>query len=181
MNFSQTLLSATSNASLRCPALCKLVLPPVLRILRLRLTAELVKFATDFEIAYRTDCWNRVAQHFAVDATYEVRNADFACMLEGRDAIVDGFKRSLDGFDRHLRRKMFVVEGPHEDSEQLSFVWFGRYTASNAPTLELSARQTLSFCDGKISSLVDEYLPGYGAKATSWIETHRPNLNPTYK
>ena len=181
MKLSQNLLSATSNASLRYPSFCSLILPPVLRILGLQLTAKLLKYATDFEIAYRTDCWENVTQHFTEDATYEVRNADFACKINGRDAIVDGFKRSLNGFDRHLRRKMFVVDGPHEEPDQLSFIWFGRYTAPNAPTLELSAKQTLSFRENRISSLVDDFLPDYGVKATHWIETHRPDLDPAYK
>ena len=181
MRLPQTLLSATSNASLRYPFLCKLTLPPVLRVVGLRLTAKLVKYSSDFEKAYRTDRWDEVTQHFTADATYEIRNADFACKMEGRDAIIDGFKRSLDGFDRHLQREMKVVEGPHEDAERLSFVWLGQYTTPNAPALELSARQTLVFRDNKISALVDDFLPGYGAKATNWVETYRPDLNPAYK
>ena len=76
---------------------------------------------------------------------------------------------------------MFVVDGPHEEPDQLSFIWFGQYTAPNAPTLELSAKQTLSFRENRISSLVDDFLPDYGVKATHWIETHRPDLDPAYK
>ena len=109
-----------------------------------------------------------------------MRNTDFSCRIEGRNAIVAGFKKSLDGFDRHLKRTMHVVNGPSEDGDKLSFVWFGRYSHAGVPPLELSARQTLLFNDDKIKLLVDEFLPTYGENARTWIESHRPDLNPAY-
>jgi len=150
----------------------------------LKLTAKLIHYASDFEIAYKTDIWTEVASHFETDAVYEVRNTDFSCRIEGRDAIVTGFKKSLDGFDRHLKRTMkrtmYVVDGPNEHGNELSFVWFGQYSQAGIPPLELSARQTLLFNDGKIKLLVDEFLPNYGEDAGSWIATYRPDLNPAY-
>ena len=180
MKLPQLLLSATSNLSLRAPALSRPFLRVGLNCVGLKLTAQLLNFATDFEIAYKTDQWDNVARHFNADSTYEVRNTTFECTLNGRDAIVAGFRRSLDGFDRHLKRTMRVVDGPHENGNELSFTWLGSYFESGIPPLELSARQTLEFQDSRIIKLVDEYLSGYGEIAKNWIASHKPELNPSY-
>ena len=180
MRLPQCVLSAAGNLTLRAPSVCRSTLRPVLHLMGLKLTAKLLHYASDFEIAYKTDMWNEVAGHFTSDAVYEVRNTDFSCRIEGRNAIVAGFKKSLDGFDRHLKRTMHVVDGPSEDGDKLSFVWFGRYSHAGVPPLELSARQTLLFNDDKIKLLVDEFLPTYGENARTWIESHRPDLNPAY-
>ena len=176
----QFILSATSNLSLYAPRFCRPTLAPALKALGLIHTACLLEFATDFEIAYNDDCWDNVSLHFTEGAIYEIKNTSFACRLEGRDAIIAGFKKSLNGFDRHLTRRMWVVEGPYETSAKLSFVWHGVYSATGIPPLELSARQTLNFNGKKITHLTDDYLPGYGESARRWIEDHRPDLNPAY-
>ena len=181
MKLPQFIPSATSNLSLRAPRFCRPTFAPVLRALGLKHTACLLRYATDFEMAYNDDCWNNVAQHFTKDAIYEVKNTSFACRLNGCDVIITGFKKSLDGFDRHLTRRMRVVEGPSETSDRLSFVWRGMYNASGIPPLELSARQTLIFDGERIAHLTDDYLPGYGESARKWIETHRPDLSPAYE
>ena len=180
MRLPQFILSSTGNFVLRAPSVCRSILRPALSLVGLKLTAKLIHFTSDFEIAYKTDTWNEVASHFESDAVYEVRNTEFSCRIEGRDAIVTGFKKSLDGFDRHLKRTMYVVEGPNEHDNEVSFVWFGQYAQAGTPPLELSARQTLLFNDGKIKLLVDEFLPNYGEDAGSWIATYRPDLNPAY-
>ena len=180
MRLPQFILSATGNFVLRAPSVCRSTVRPALSLVGLKLTAKLIHYASDFEIAYKTDIWTEVASHFETDAVYEVRNTDFSCRIEGRDAIVTGFKKSLDGFDRHLKRTMYVVDGPNGHGNELSFVWFGQYSQAGIPPLELSARQILLFNDGKIKLLVDEFLPNYGEDAGSWIATYRPDLNPAY-
>lgn len=181
MRLPQTVLSTYSNLALRAPLFCRPILRSILVCLGLRLTARLLDYAIDFEVAFKTDDWSNVVLHFASDAGYEVRNTYFDCSLTGSINIVEGFKQSLDGFDRHLKRSLSVVEGPHEHGEQVSFVWVGRYSALDAPTLELSARQTLCFEHGLIVLITDEFLPGHGEQAEQWIQTYQPHLNPSYE
>jgi len=144
------------------------------------LAARLLDFAMDFEVAYRTDNWSDVEGHFSPDAKYEVRNTSFDCSIIGPKNIVAGFKKSIDGFDRNLKRKLLVTEGPTETVDSVSFVWQGCYTAPDLPPLKISARQTLRFADGKICSILDEYQPGEGKKISAWLESHGQSFDPSY-
>ncbi len=181
MKLPQWALSSYSNFALWAPSTFKPVLRFGLSMIGMRLTSRLLEYAMDFEVAYETDRWDDVQRHFAPDAKYEVRNTDFDCQIVGAEYIVRGFKKSLDGFDRQLQRKVSVVKGPHEDGDSVSFTWLGRYAAPNCPVLELSACQTLHFSDGLICHLIDEFLPESGEKARRWMESYGQGLSPVYE
>ena len=112
---------------------------------------------------------------------YEVRNTYFDCHLEGPKAIVNGFKGSLNGFDRQLKRSLRITDGPHEEKNKISFGWIGEYTAPGHPPLVIKARQSAQYRDGLISFLTDEYPPGEGQKIADWIEKYDLRLDPNYR
>ena len=57
-------------------------------------------YAAAFEETFADDDWSRLEQYFAEDARYEISGGPFATTIDGRDAILKGLKKSLDGFDR---------------------------------------------------------------------------------
>lgn len=177
----QPLLTAASWTMLHAPASAQPLFAGAMRLLGMPNSARFVRFAMDFEAALHSDDWQAVEQHFAPDACYEVRNMGPAPeRMEGRGEIIRGFRRSLDGFDRQLERKVRVVEGPVEQGDCVRFVWVGDYRRAGAPPLVISARQCVRFKAGLIVELVDDYLPGYGEAAGAWLAEHGEGLNPSY-
>lgn len=56
------------------------------------------------------------AKYFAPDAVYRVEGTGRRdCVLEGRDAVFQGVRRCLDGFDRQCRREIRVAGIPSLD------------------------------------------------------------------
>ncbi len=142
---------------------------------------QFLAYATAFEQTFDDDDWSRLEPFFAPEAVYEVRNASFACRLEGPAAILAGLKRSLDGFDRRLpKRTLAVTDGPHEQGDALSIGWTATYQVGAAPPLVLRGRSTARFCDGRIVELADEYPDGMDVEAASWLARHAPGADPGY-
>ena len=145
------------------------------------LSARFVNYAIDFEAAYVTGDWSRIGSYFTSDAIYCVRNSNFDCEIRRPGNIIAGFKRSVDGFDRKLKRSLWVVDGPDENQDSTSFIWHGVYRCNDCPPLSLSARQTACYRDGLIERLTDEYLPGCADAAANWLNEHKPDLDPSYR
>ncbi|MEM9558234.1 MAG: nuclear transport factor 2 family protein [Acidobacteriota bacterium] len=194
MNLPQPVLSFAANAALRMPPAVKPIVHGVLALAGMRWATRFMDYVIDFERAYITDDWSRVAEYFAPDAIYEVRHADFDCRLEGREAVLAGFRRILDRFDRQLHRDLRVVKGPYElpagetDDGGLTFLWKGSYSrpaihpaAADTPPVRLSARQSARYRDGLIVWLADEYRDGTGYTVDAWIEAHAPELSARYE
>ena len=138
-------------------------------------------YAMAFEETYDDDDWTRVAPFFAEDAVYEVRNSALACRIEGRDAILRGLKKSLDGFDRRFgKRALDVTSGPDVQGDEVGIGWTATYHVADAPPLVLRGRSTARLRDGRIVELVDEYPDGMDAEVGAWIAAHAPDVSPAY-
>lgn len=138
-------------------------------------------YAMAFEQTYDDDDWTRIAPFFADDAVYEVRNSSLACRLEGRDAILRGLKKSLDGFDRRFaKRALDVVSGPDVDGDTFRVGWTATYRVEGAPTLVLRGQSTARLRDGRIVELVDEYPDGMDAQVADWSAAHAPDVSAAY-
>lgn len=144
-------------------------------------TLRFLSYAEDFEKTFADDDWSRLERHFAADAVYVVRNTPFVCRLEGRDAILRGLKKSLDGFDRRLPvRSTEVVEAPTESGDAVSVGWTATYSKPGSPALVTRGRTTARFRDRRIVELTDEYPDGVGETMERWIRDHAPDLDPSY-
>jgi len=140
-----------------------------------------LEYAQDFEKTFDDDDWSRLERHFAPDAVYEVKNAPFACRLEGRAAILRGLKKSLDGFDRRLpKRALEVTEAPKEDGETVTVGWAATYRKAGAPPLVGRGRTSARYRGEVIALLVDEYPKGAGPAFAAWIRDHAPELDASY-
>lgn len=144
-------------------------------------TDRFIAYALDFEQTYDDDDWSRLEHHFAPDAVYEVRNTAFGCRIEGAPAILRGLKKSLDGFDRRLPKRVIdLVDGPTEDGEVVRVGWTATYTVPGAPSFVLRGRSIARVRDGVIVELADEYPPGLDAEAGTWIAAHAPGADASY-
>lgn len=135
-------------------------------------------YAQDFERTFHDDDWSRLAQYFAPDATYEVRNVQTPCVLRGRDAIFRGIKKSLDGFDRKLEREVSVAAPPVVDGDTITVDWIGTYARPGAPKLTVRGRSVARYAGDTIVSLVDTFEPDPAIGA--WFKAHGRDLVLAY-
>jgi len=189
MKIPQPILSYVAKVALRTPPIGKPIFRTALNVLKMPLTSHFVDYVIDFERAYKNDDWTHVEAYFSPDAVYEVRNTNFDCRLQGPKNIVKGFKRSLDGFDRKLKRTIEVIEGPNEHDDKVTFVWVGRYespklrplSAEYPDVVVVSARQTAHYQDGLITMLIDDHLPGNKERYTTLLKSYGHIFNPAYE
>ncbi|MGH7859745.1 MAG: nuclear transport factor 2 family protein [Candidatus Binatia bacterium] len=145
------------------------------------LTERFVEYAMEFEKTYVDDDWARLEGFFSPEATYEVRNAPFACRLEGRDAIFRGIRKSLDGFDRRFAtRNIEVTEPPKEEGSKVTLGWRGTYTKEGVPAVTIRGRSEARYAGDRIVALSDTYEDGNTAEVTAWMEKHGAGLDPSY-
>jgi hypothetical protein len=143
--------------------------------------AQFFEYAQDFEKTFVDDDWSRLERYFEPDAVYEVRNAPFACRIEGREAIFRGIKRSLDNFDRRFaERTPAITDAPVESGDAVSVGWVVTYVKPGAPPFRLRGRSTARYRGERIAQLVDEYPDGMGAEAASWVGAHGPGFDAAY-
>jgi hypothetical protein len=135
-------------------------------------------YAQDFERTYHDDDWSRLAQYFAPDATYEVRNIPAPCVLRGQEEIFRGIKKSLDGFDRKLEREIGVVAPPTVDGDTLTLRWRATYTKPGAPPLTTHGCSVARYAGDVIVSLIDTFEAD--PAVTAWLEAQGRGLRLAY-
>jgi hypothetical protein len=143
--------------------------------------AKFIEYAQDFETTYDDDDWSRLERYFAPDAVYEVRNTSFACRLEGPKAILRGLKKSLDGFDRRMPKRVVApTDDMREEPDCLVVGWTATYSPPGAPVFVLRGRSTARYRDGVLFELIDEYPDGMDEEAAAWVRQHAPGLDASY-
>lgn len=180
MKLPHSLLTSAANLALKAPPLSKLVLGTTLRVLGKPNLSRFVRYVIDFERAYVTDDWDDIQPYFAPDAVYEVTNVPFAARLEGAEEVVRGIRICLDGFDRRLERKLWIVEGPHEIDDRVTFQWRGAYSRPGEPPMRLAARQTARYRDSLIVELRDDYDPGVHETVEEWFAQYGEGVTASY-
>jgi hypothetical protein len=150
-------------------------------VLGWKLFARFVDQVLDFELAYDDNDWSRMDRHFAPDAVYEVRNIAFACRLQGRDFIMNGFRRSLDGFDRRLaKRTIYLTSLPREKGDTLDVDWCFLYRKPGCPPLALRGHSTAKYRGDMIVHLVDAYPDGMDEEVARWNRESGASLDASY-
>ena len=139
-------------------------------------------YAADFEKTYLDDDWTRLVDYFAPDAVYRVEGIPTGCEIRGRDAILAGIRRCLDGFDRRFDRRALVPSGaPTVDGSSVTIQGRLVYEKAGLPTLELEASETAELdAEGRIVVLRDHYPDGQD-EALAWLERHGAGFDPSYE
>jgi hypothetical protein len=111
-----------------------------------------------FDRACEDDDWTRLAPFLTDDVIYAVTGAPFACEIRGRDAVIDGFARSIRNFDRRFdERRWFGVGIRSFDPNAITGRAMGWYRIGDAPPITFSARSLWLFRDDRLSVMVDVY------------------------
>jgi hypothetical protein len=142
-------------------------------------------YAAAFEETFADDDWSRLEQYFAEDARYEISGGPFATVIEGRDAILAGLKKSVDGFDRKFdHREIELTTGPAvtstEGGDELRMTWNVHYRMNGAPDISLPGGSMLRINDGVIQLLRDEYNDEELGEIGAWLAEHGAGLDGSY-
>lgn len=145
----------------------------------------LMDYAAAFEQTYIDDDWTRVAPFFAEDASYEVRGGPLACKIIGREGILHGLKKSIDGLDRRCDDRIIkVTGGPQatstDDGYELSIDWHVSYQYGDAPQAGFAGHSVVNIADGVIVALRDEYAPEEMERFGAWMLEYGEGLDGSY-
>ena len=94
--------------------------------------ALFAEYAQAFELSYLDDDWSRVEPFLDPDVVYEICDVWFACRLVGRDAVLRGIQKSLNGFDRKCQRQIVHIAGPAEIGDQVLTYGMGTLARARA-------------------------------------------------
>ena len=135
----------------------------------------------DFEKTYLDDDWGRLEPYFAPDAVYRVEGAgSIDCELRGRDALLSGIRKFLDGFDRRCEREIVPNGAPVVDGPFVRVRGTVLYTRGDSEQVRLEIEEEAEYRDGVIAVLTDRYAPGTWAAFEAWAEHFAADLDPSY-
>lgn len=138
-------------------------------------------YAAEFEKSYEDDDWKRLESFFDSNARYVVSGSTFDCELRGREAVLSGIKKALDGFDRRFDRREIEPGGdPIVDGNRIVFPAIVRYQGDGIEPLSFTLSETAEFDDaGCIVLLRDDYDAGQDHVAR-WLDANRDSFDPSY-
>jgi SnoaL-like domain len=136
-------------------------------------------YAAAFEQTFADDDWRRLEPFFTDDAVYAVAGLPAACELRGREHILRGMRKSLDGFDRKMtRREIAPTAPPSEDGDRVTLIGLVRYQRGESPPIELRATIVATFDGDRISHMRDTFT--LDAAAIAWLGHHAADLDGSY-
>lgn len=133
-----------------------------------------------FEAAYESGDWAPLAAFLHEDITYEVMNMPFHCVIRGRDAVLAGFARSIERFDKLCIRTVGVDSSIHEEGANVLVNGGMRFERDGAPPTSARLWEIATYRDGLIERLLDIYDPGTGPAFERWMATWGQGLDPSY-
>ena len=139
------------------------------------------KYAMAFEEVVRLDDWSVLEPFFTEDAVYEtIGSGPFAGRREGRQAVLDHLKQSLDGFDRRfdVREDPEMVLGPEVTDDSVWIRWRVTYRVKGAPPFVLEGEETAVMNGDRIHRLEDRFTDQMAANLDDWMTKHSDRLKP---
>ena len=123
--------------------------------------------------------------YFRDNAVYEVVGGPFACKIEGKEAILRGLKKSVDGLDRRFdKRSIDVLSGPDTEplatGDQVTLSWLANYQLAGAPDISFPGKSTVIVIDGQISHLRDDYKEEDLVPFGSWAMEYGADFDGSY-
>jgi hypothetical protein len=134
-----------------------------------------------FEATYVDDDWSRLEALFAPEAIYRVAGSElYDCELRGRDAVLTGLRRFLDGFDRKCERRLELLGRPVVDCNSVRFRGVAYYRRGESPELPVELEERIDFEDGRIVRLIDTYPRGLAERSAAWLAKWGADLEMSY-
>ena len=136
-------------------------------------------YALAFEMAFASDDWSTLPDHFTPAATYETYGAaPLAGRAAGRDAVIARLRGLVDGLDRRFDRRVpDVLAGPDARDGGIWMRFGLRFERDGLPPLEFSGEHTAIFAEGRIAR-IEEYVPAREcARVEAYLATHAAGLH----
>jgi ketosteroid isomerase-like protein len=133
-----------------------------------------------FEAAFDGGDWSAVGAFFHDDITYEVINMPFHCAITGRDAVIAGFQRSVERFDKLCIRTVGVGSKIREEGETVLVHGGIRFERAGAPPTEARLWEIATYREGRIQRLMDIYDPGACEQFEAWMAAWGEGLDARY-
>jgi len=134
-----------------------------------------------FEKALESEDWTNVAECFAEVARYTVEGVPFACHIEGRQPIIEAFKRSTKNFDATMDTRILDIQSMFRlspDCVRVELIsGYGRASVGGI-TAPVAIEVTTS--EHGIVALRDIYDPALTSPALTWLATHLSDADPSY-
>jgi hypothetical protein len=142
-------------------------------------------YAAAFEKTYGDDDWSRLAPFFSENVVYTVHGGPMACEISGREAVLRGLKKSVDGFDRRCdERVLNLTDGPNLRSvpsgQEVSIDWVVSYRRGDSPGMDLPGRSVFTVSGGCIAAMRDEYSDEKLAPVGAWLQQYGADLDGSY-
>jgi hypothetical protein len=141
-----------------------------------------VNYAAAFEVAFETDDWTGVEACFTEDVVYETFGGPpFGGLREGRRAVVDHLKRSVEEFDRlfDVREPPELLAGPELRDGAVWIRWRVTYRIAGAPPLAVEGEESAVLEGDRINRLEDRISDDVSARILEWMATHGGLLDPS--
>ena len=133
-----------------------------------------------FEKAYETGDWAPLGAFFHDDITYEVMNMPFHCVIKGRDAVLAGFRRSVERFDQLCVRTVGIDSVVYEEGPNVLVHSGIRFSRDDSPSVSSRLWEIASYRGNLIERLVDIYDPGSCGEFKAWMMRWGEGLDPSY-
>ena len=134
-----------------------------------------------FEAALDKNNWDPVSGALSEGVTYTVEGVPFACRIQGRDAVVEAFKRSTQNFDATMDfRQLEVLNITRLAPEQVRVDLLSGYGRASVGSMTVPVTIEVETSEGKIRSLRDRYDPELTGPALSWLAANIQDADPSY-
>ena len=133
-----------------------------------------------FETAYIGGDWSSLGAFFTDDVTYEVMNMPFHCVLRGREAVLAGFARSVERFDKLCIRTVGIDAVVREEGPNVLVSAGICFERQGAPPLASRLWEIATYVEGKVERLIDIYDGPDNDRFSRWMEDWGEGLDPRY-
>lgn len=136
-----------------------------------------------FDLAFETDDWTEAQTYLTEDVVYVVAGVPFACDLRGRNAVIGGFRKSLENFDRKFdSRRWEAVDLKVWANHAITGLAKGRYELRGKPPITFAARSAWFFRGTQISLMTDIYdiTEVNSMRTLEWLAQHGGDMDASY-
>lgn len=133
-----------------------------------------LEYAAAFEETYEDDDWNRLGPFFSRDAVYTANGeAPFGGRAEGREAVLERLRESVDELDRRFDvRRVELLGKPKVEENRFEMSWRATYEKAGCPDLVLDGFERATFEGDEISLLEDVFEEGADREIQAYMAKH---------
>ena len=105
----------------------------------------------------------------------------FHCNIEGRIAVLAGFQRSVEHFDKLCIRTVGIGSFIREEGANVLINSGMKFEREGAPPMSVRLWEIATYRGGLIERIVDIYDPGANEEFERWMERWGRGLDPSYR